>query len=217
MCDDLTLSDFKEKIQPAGCEEALDVEAYRMDTEPKDTNIKNMGYYADLGTPYCCDYLYIKDNKAILIEDTQLAKHLKKEKTRFLKFNKEKQKKAQQMAIDLPGSTANDYYDPKVEKERIKSFLLKENCLKVYGALLILCRLAQKHEKIANELKDKNFEFWFVINDEDDIKAIDNLDVEPFLREELKNSLAGGIGGTVLVKTTQIFLLTKFKEQIQEL
>lgn len=185
----LDLSKFKEKMCPAGNHQALDVFAYRMDGNDK---IKPMATYADLGTPSCCDYLYIDNNKTVLIEDTHLGKQIKN----FFK-------------LELKPST-----EEQREKE-FKKLLRQENCLKVYGALLILCRLAEKHKHISKELKGKEFSFWFVINDEEDIKAMDNMEVVDFLKKTFKTALGGTLSSAKLVRETKVLFLSELRKELQ--
>ena len=120
----LDLSKFKEKMCPAGNHQALDVFAYRMDGNDK---IKPMATYADLGTPSCCDYLYIDNNKrTVLIEDTHLGKQIENFKLELKTFTEEQREK---------------------EFFRVKKLLKQENCLKVYGACLY-CAVWRKSTKI---------------------------------------------------------------------
>lgn len=178
----LDLSKFKEKMCPAGNHQALDVFAYRMDGNDK---IKPMATYADLGTPSCCDYLYIDNNKTVLIEDTHLGKQIENFK------------------LELKTFTEKELF--------VKKLLKQENCLKVYGALLILCRLSEKHKNISKELKGKEFSFWFVINDEEDIKAMDNMEIVDFLETALKGTLRGA----KLVRETKVLFLSELRKKLQ--
>ena len=202
----VTLSLFEEKIKLEGpSSPALEVLAYRMDGNPmarsSKKNKKPMAYYADLGTPSCCDYLFIKKTKtsAVLIEDTCMGKQFQHIKLKLK---------------DLEEELKED------KIFRAKTVLRQENSLKVYGALLILCRLAQNHEAVAKELKKyKSYDFWLVINDEDDVKAIDDEGIKGiinFLEEELPKFLSGHLKGAKLIKTVQILFASELKEKLQQ-
>lgn len=183
--ESISLSKFKENITiniSGHNEEVLKTYAYRIDGQP------SMAKDAGLGTLCCCDYLYINNNQeAVLIEDTNLG-----EKVRELK-------------AELKG-LKNISSEEKIIKRNLK----QENYLKVYGAFIILDYLKQKYKKISRELIGKSFSFWFIINDEHNIKAIDNMN----LVEYLKKCFASLIG-TKLVKNTKVLLLKEFKEELQ--
>ncbi|MCY4512978.1 MAG: hypothetical protein OXB86_04755 [Bdellovibrionales bacterium] len=188
----VNLSQFKEKICLSG-RLSLDAYAYRMDGS-EGNNIENMAKYADLGTPSCCDYLYVKDQTAILIEDTFLEQKMKELKLELGDFNKIERKK---------------------EFDRAKNLLKKEFCLKVYGALLILCRLMQKHIDISRELNGKRFSFWFVINDQGNIPAIDNMELVSFFEQEFKRALGGTLESAKLVTETRVLFSNQLKKELQ--
>ena len=227
------LSKFKEKIQLEGCKEPLDIYAYRMDGNQK-KNIPEMAKRADLGTPFCCDYLYIPNNNnddeqlAILIEDTQLLKQWKKEKQEYdlnerkTECGDENTEKKQSGLNERKVECGDENTEAEKKKERenkwerMKPQLVKDNCLKVYGALLILCRLARKHEKISDILDKKQFLFYFVINDGDegDIKALD--DTTNFLREQCKQCLSGTLGGAKLVKKVEVLFPSHLRERLDQ-
>ena len=194
----INLSLFEEKIQLEGVSPALETWAYRMDGNPE-KNTKPMAQYAELGSPSCCDYLYIKKNEAVLIEDTSLGKSIKK------------------IEVELK-DLESEHKDNKLF--RAKTILRQENCLKVYGALLILCRLAQQHEELAQELKPhKSYDFWLIINDEHDVKAIDNEDIQgiiDFLKQSLCKALAGSLVGAKLVKNVKILFADELKARLQQ-
>ncbi len=225
----IDLSKFEEKIHLEGCEEPLNIYAYRMDGNQK-KNIPEMAKDADLGTPTCCDYLYVSNNNqlAILIEDTQLVTHWKNEQERWLDLNKEKTEinsentEKKQLGSNNKSSNKTTEEEQKKEREkvweRMKPQLVKENCLKVYGAFLILCRLARKYKKISNILDNKQYWFYFVINDGDnikdkgDIKALE--DIMDFFSKKFEKCLLGTLGGAKLVKKVKVLFPSHLRERL---
>ena len=184
------LSQFKQKITPEG-KEPLEYYAYRMDGD-NDNNIPHIAKNIDLYEPACCDYLYINDHckEAILIEDTNLVKKLKREIT-----------------TAKQSTTQNN-----IKTDLIQKLIRKENCIKVYGSCIILDRLKQKYTQINDTLVDKNLFFWFVINDgiNSDIRAYDN--IISSLKDSFRNSLAQ----TKLVKKTRVLILNQLKAELKK-
>lgn len=195
----LSLSKFKEKIKLEG-ESPLDICAFRMDGKGNPTPA--MAKDADIGVSIC-DYLYLHEKKAILIEDTRLGQKFKNFSRYFQeeisKTNNKNQPENLQKEIDL-----------------FKKDTVNENLLKVYGALLVLCRLEKKSKEIASDLSNKIFEFWLVINDEENIEAIEL--ILPRLKNSLSKKLTGRLKGAKLItQETKILLLTEFKQKISKL
>ena len=93
-----------------------------------------------LGTCNCCDYLTIKDDTVVLIEETQLIKMIKNLKRKYQYLSKDDKSKF------------------------VDKYILQENKLKVYGSMLVLCRLdaACNDAKI---LRKKRYDFWLVVSD----------------------------------------------------
>ena len=208
--ESLSLNKFKEKIKPEGYG-SLSTEAYRMDG--KEDPIPSMSRLAELGVSIC-DYLYIDKNRAILIEDTRLGQQVR----RLYDFDKENPEKESFKKLLLETNLQQTFekfwssHEIKHKADSLKTMLLEENQLKVYGALLVLCRLEKKYEKISQELHDKEFAFWLVINDEEDIKAIDDLISD--LKKELKRSLKDKLEGSKLMRDVEILPLSEFKKKL---
>ena len=204
--EDLSLSLFKESITPQG-HSALGIQAYRMDSDGGSGKASAMTEYAGfdkLNKPFCCDYLYIKNQKAVLIEDTHLEAKAKKILQELKENKSEKDKKDEQGRLDIIANHS------KAEQKYMKKFIRNKYCLKVYGSLLILCRLTQKHANVFKELKNKNFLFWLVINDnKKDIPAIDSMG--------LKEGMADSLTKKQLVKGTEIFFVHQLEEKIKKL
>ena len=200
---DISLSLFKESVIPHR-HSSLGIQAYRMDSDGGSGKVSAMTEYAGLNKcnkPFCCDYLYIKNQQAVLIEDT----HLEATTQNILKeLNNEK---------DDHSGFDNIASHNKAKQKYIKQFIKKKYCLKVYGSLLILCRLTQKYINISKELKNKNFSFWLVINDLKNVSAIDSMGLKPFLQTSMTDSLTK----KNLVKNTEIFFVHQLEKKLKKL
>ena len=206
---DISLSLFKEPITPQG-HSSLGIQAYRMDSDGSSKKVSAMTEYAGLdklNKPFCCDYLYIKNQQAVLIEDTHLEKTAKNILQELKDGRNEKDKKDKHSEFD------NITNHNKAKQKYIKQFIKKKYFLKVYGSLLILCRLTQKHVNIFQELKDKKISFWLVINDTLNIPAIDSMGLKSFLQTSMTNSLTK----KKLVKNTEIFFVQQLEKQLKQL
>ena len=113
------------------------LKAYCLDGDDfKGDNSKNLPMIAGLGACSCCDYFCPTDDCVILIEETQL----------IAKKNNLK---------ETYGA------DVKIISEEIR----KENYLKVYGSLLVLCRLKSQCATVNNMVKDKPYKFYLIASD----------------------------------------------------
>lgn len=131
-----TLADFLEPIKIAGTPLAESCKGYLMDgTSPRPDMRKTVG----LGTCNCCDYLTIKDDTVVLIEETQLMEMIKNLKSEY------------------------QYLSEDDKSKFVDKCILQENKLKVYGSMLVLCRLdtACNDAKI---LRKKRYDFWLVVS-----------------------------------------------------
>ena len=150
-------ADFLEKIELAGCDEPLG-EAYRMDGCAPNPSMRDR---AGLGTLACCDYLRADGENFILIEDTELGGT------------------ALQMEEEYDSLKGGGEQRRQFIRERIR----RENCLKVYGSLLVLCRLKQWPTRCA---------FWLVISgDAGQAKVARNLSPNGELEAEIASALKG--------------------------
>lgn len=115
--------------------------AYRMDwhRDDKHDDMRKMDGI-DLGNCSCCDYFVIRDKYVTLVETTRLGCTVKRI---------EEECKCMQM----PESEAKKY---------LHGEILRENVMKVYGSLLMLCRLSAICSSIKDRLKDKKYEVWIV-------------------------------------------------------
>lgn len=131
-----SLGKFLEPIKIDGKLINKDRQAYRMDGEP------DMRTEAGLGACDCCDYFTISAttnrNVVILIEETDLTNTTAQ---------------LEQLAKKYP-SLSNDDQE-KLNNENAR----KENKLKVYASMLVLCRLSAKCKDIKNLLQERRCQF----------------------------------------------------------
>jgi len=159
----ITLADFLEPIKAADKTLDEDCKGHRMDgmcPEP------NMRATVGLGDCNCCDYFASKDNIVVLIEETQLMKMI---------INLEKE---------------YHYLNIDVQEDFIYACILQENKLKVYGSMLVLCRLSNVCNDAKCLLKNKKYDFWLVVSD----LTESNYRVFEYLKSRLLGSLRGSIG-----------------------
>ena len=166
--------------------------AYRMDgTSPK----PDMRQEAKLGTCDCCDYFKFDDDDTIvLIEETQLMKKIKDLKSKY------------------------HYLEDNHQTEFVREHIRDENKLKVYGAMLVLCRLAAVCENVKDLLQTRNgklkkYKFWLVASGMETEEATMMFDhLKGQLRKELRSTLRGKILGRVEILPSHAFV-TKLSEQ----
>ena len=130
------LDRFLEPIEMAGDPLGDGYQAYRMDGHPK----PDMRIDVGLGTCNCCDYFLSGSNTVVLIEDTRLIDSMQRQK---------------ELHNYIPDEHLNKFVEERV---------VQENRIKVYGSMLVLCRLAAKYEEARNMLQpqEKKYEFWLV-------------------------------------------------------
>ena len=111
--------------------------AYRMDSTAKESDMRRA---AKLGTCECCDYVTVSKDKqsVILIEETKLEGTIAAFKKKYAYLNDDDQKAL--------------LYDE----------FRKENRLKLYGSMLVLCRLASSRDEVRKFLPENKFQFWLV-------------------------------------------------------
>ncbi len=151
---------LKEVLQTEDQPVAPSLFAYHMDgTSPND----NMRARADLGTCHCCDYFTFSNGVVALIEETRLGLQIRNIRKTLAHLK---------------------------EDERNKSLLetlRRENQLKVYGSLLVLCRLARKLADRAEAVAvSGTADFWLAFSDhigQDDTQVVDHI------RDDLKRHL----------------------------
>ena len=155
-------------------------QAYRMDgTSPQPDMRGNAG----LGTCNCCDYFIRgRDDTVVLIEETRLVGQITdlKNEYRYL--------------------TVDD------QTEFVSKYIRDENKLKVYGSMLVLCRLANVCKEAKQLLKTNRYRLWLVVsgmNTPEEKIVFDNL--RDRLSHELRSVLTGKILDGVEVIPSNLF------------
>ena len=129
----MPLSQFAEPIESAGG----DFKAYRMDSRVKESDMRRA---AGLGMCECCDYVTVsKDNQSVVfIEETDLESTIIDFKEKY------------------------DYLSDDDQVELLYDKVLREHRLKLYGSMLVLCRLSCSQDEIKEFLPEDEFQFWLV-------------------------------------------------------
>ena len=160
----MPLSQFAEPIESAGG----DFEAYRMDST---TEVPDMRRAAGLGTCECCDYVTVsKDNQSVvLIEETDLERTIIDFKERY------------------------DYLSDEDQVDLLYDTVLRENRLKLYGSMLVLCRLSSSRDEVKAFLPENEFQFWLVTTSasSDSVILMDHLtdNLRGFLKSPLTKEM----------------------------
>ena len=149
--------------------------AYRMDGGSPDMRI-----VAGLGTCNCCDYVtFDGTGRMVLIEETQLLRQID----------------------NLRRECRDSSLSPDEVTKRILRGVKHENRLKVYGSLLVLCRLARRLTDEAEiQALAGQTDFWLVVSDTlsgDQARALDY--IRGALLGDLRSVLAGAVVGDVQI------------------
>lgn len=166
-----------------------DFEAFRMDSTKKAEGTPDMRTHVGLGSCNCCDYFLIHENKIVLVEETQLADTIKN--------------------IGKKYSYLADHERQDFTVDRVR----QENYLKVYGALLVLCRLAAKSREASSLVQDKKHDFYLVITGmetEEEKRIFDYL--KDNLQNQLKSALTPAVMGSVEVIPSRELLAEKLSQ-----
>ena len=121
------LGSFLQRVEVGGSPLDPTCLAYRMDDNEPQSNMRTT---AGLGTCNCCDYFTFRDATLVLIEETRLPwqiKDLRNEFARDIRKDVEELEERERHSVS----------------QRVLRHLRQENKLKVYGSLLVLCRLAK--------------------------------------------------------------------------
>ncbi|MCY4245525.1 MAG: hypothetical protein OXE47_09415 [Gammaproteobacteria bacterium] len=163
----MSLEQYKEPIEVAREPLGDGYVAFRMDGG---RNKPSMQASLGLGSCHCCDYFLPHGEAIVLIEETELVSTIKNIKQDYPCLNKEDKKKF------------------------VNTSIRQENLLKVYGAMLVLCRLAARCRNAKQITQDKKYDFWLVASSMDssgdDRRYFDN--IRDKLRLELDNALTSG-------------------------
>ena len=194
-------ADFRESIVVGSDKKPLGegLWAYRMDAK------KGMRLRAGLGDSLkCCDYLWVDDNGFILIETTELWATAEK----------------------LHGEYNALENDEKVRRKFVQERIRYENCLKAYGASLVLCRMGERGENTRRI-------FWLVVSDDMGAsKFFRNLDPDNELWKDVALALKGcsaeedergkdrspvvdgALTGARLVSEVKVMTVREFREEM---
>ena len=158
------LSTFLEKVCAAGKPVDPPMLAYRMDNTSSD-----MRTSVGLGTCNSCDYFTFANKRVVLIEETRLIAKIK----------------------DVQKEQGLDSEDNGQLAPKVRDVLRDEKRLKVYGSLLVLCRLARRLADDAEAAMVSGVaDFFLVISDEvnpDFARALDQ--IETWLTKDLRDVL----------------------------
>ena len=115
--------------------------------------------------------MFVKTNIVVLIEETQLMRTIERLKGEY------------------------HYLQSDHHTEFVNKYIRQENKLKVYGSMLVLCRLATVCKNANQLLRTKKYRFWLVasgMNEPEDTRIFDNL------KDRLFNELRSVLTGTVM-------------------
>lgn len=146
-----SIDQFIEPIKVAGEPVDGNHTAYKMDDTAEN---RDMRIVAGLASCHCCDYFLPRDDSVVLIEETRLLKRVQNIREEYA-YLKEKHLNA---------------HVNKLIRDRMQ--------LKAYGAMLVLCRLAEICTAAKDIIHGKKYEFWLVasVTDSPDEKRLfDNL------------------------------------------
>ena len=181
-----SLDSFREKHNVSS---GKGFEAFRMDSTKKAEGLPDMRTHVGLGSCNCCDYFLIHENKVVLVEETQLADTIK--------------------TIGKKYSYLNEPHRQKFTVDCVR----QENYLKVYGALLVLCRLAAKCREASSLMQDKKHDFYLVIKGmetEEAKRMFDNL--KESLQRQLQSVLTPAVMDNVEVIPSRELLADKLSQ-----
>lgn len=139
------------------------IEAFRLDNTK---SIPDMRKYVGLGTCNCCDRFFVKGDRVFIVEETRLGDTIKEIRQKY------------------------SYLDEDDKDDIVVKCIRQENYVKVYGTLLVLCRLARKCREAAELMGDKKHNFWFIpeqTTDNDSGRYFDNL------KGDLRSVLTGEV------------------------
>ncbi len=130
------------------------VKAYAVD-KPVSSNGPTLQNEYRMGNFHCCDYFLVNENNVLLLEDSNL-----------------KEKKN-----DLEKRCLCYVQDEEIKKKFSAKIIKKEQVLKAYASLLLLCNLISQDRNAKKLMKNKEVHFCIVINDVDmsESHAFDNL------------------------------------------
>ena len=180
------LRNYLEPIELAGKSLGDQYRGYRIDGNSPDPDMRRD---AGLGTCNSCDYFISQPTALILIEETQLALQVRHLKREFHYLNEAQQ---------------TDFISKRIRNE------MK---LKVYGSMLVLCRLSSLQSEASDLVNRKKYSFWLVASgeaNEEDMRVLDNL------RDRLLDELGGALTREVL-EDVRIFPSSAFVDKLSQM
>lgn len=174
----MPLEKYKEPIEVACKPLGNGYKAFRMDGGRHKSSMQaSLG----LGSCHCCDYFFPHGEVIVLIEETQLISTINNIKEKY------------------------SYLIDKDKEKFVNTSIRQENLLKVYGAMLVLCRLAARCHSAKQITQGKKYDFWLVASgmdsSGDDRRYFDN--TRDSLHLELNNALTSGLIGKVELLTPE--------------
>lgn len=147
------LDRFQDNIELEG---GAGIKAFRMDNNTiRSKPIPDMRTYVGLGSCNCCDWFFVKGDKVFVVEETRLGDTIK--------------------ALEKEYAYLSDTH----KSAFIIRSVRQENYVKVYGSMLVLCRLARKCREAEELMGDKKHNFWFIPEQTTDVDFrvyLDNLE-----------------------------------------
>ena len=133
-----------------------------------------------MGTCNCCDYVtFDRAGRLVLIEETQLLRQID----------------------NLTKEHDDGSRSPEEVKIRVLRGVKHENRLKVYGSLLVLCRLARRlTDEAEAQAVTGQTDFWLVVSDTlngDTVRALDY--IKGALLDDLRSVLTDAVVGHVQI------------------
>ena len=164
-----TFDEFLQPIEITGNPPGTEYKAYLMDgTSPQPDMRKEAG----LGTCNCCDYfIFSKNASIVLIEETNLTKKIKDLKDEY------------------------GYLEDEDQTEFISKYIRDENKLKVYGSMLVLCRLSAMSDNVNEIPQTKKYRFWLVVSG---METAEDTRLFDHLKDRLRNDLNSVLTGKIL-------------------
>ena len=150
----ICLCAFREPVKVLG-DDLSPAHAYRMDDG---TGTPDMRTAVGLGSCDVCDYVMEYEGSVVLVEDKRLPRSARELKNQLRRY-------CEALPDNLQG-------------KMIQDILYRKLRLKVYGSLLVLCRLAEHCDDARALLQGKQYEIWFVIPrdpTDDEVRMLDSL------------------------------------------
>lgn len=162
------LEQFLEPIKIAGEPLGNEFKAYKMDSNDEKNNMRKT---AGLGTCHCCDYFLPQNNAVVLIEDTRLLEKAKDIEEKY------------------------DYLNDDHKAKAINKAIVDRMQLKVYGSMLVLCRLAETCTSTKKSIQQKKYHFLMVAGK---IETTEDKKYFEHLKATLRTNLLGVLGKKML-------------------